>query len=364
MTSHPGAGAPKEKRRPINRPARVFISYAQEDAELRAELEKHLTGLRQSGHVHVWHDRMILPGDDRDGVVDAELEAADIVLLLVSASFFASSSCFDIELAKALERHQRGQTHVIPVLVRDCDWTAAPFSHLDAVPRKPGAGAMPVTSWSDRDAAWASVARELRALLESGPAAPRDPRPMPEANPNAPANSRSYAVPGILLAGIVAAGIAIGVRGKKEDPRAPSPVETAPPSSALPLPSPTVSAPASAVATPPPTQPPGRTGKQTPTAPAPAAPTASAAASVTANAGPKRGTATLSGAFWSLGVPRSELGGAAFVCLDPASRPSELAGVQPTCSVLSGSGSAQCSRSDRAREVPLGMSVSWRLPCP
>lgn len=349
MTGQPGPGVSEEKRPPVKRPARVFISYAQEDAELRAELDKHLTGLRKSGHVLVWHDWMVQPGDPRTDVVDAELEAADIVLVLVSANFFASSSCFDIELAKALERHERGQARVIPVLVRDCDWTDAPFSHLRAMPYEPGAGAKPITAWSDRDAAWASVARELRSLLDKGGP---DPTPKP----------RSYSFVGFSAVGLATVGIAVlaGVYGTKEGPSQsatpPAPVETAGPSSAP------VAPPASAASLPPTAS----DLKQPPALPALAAPTLAATASAAPVAGtaPKRGTATLSGAFWTLGVPRAELGGAAFVCLDPAPRPSELAGVQPTCSLLAGSGVAQCSRSDKARNVPLGASVSWRLPCP
>lgn len=75
----------------------------------------------------------------------------------------------------------------------------------------------------------------------------------------------------------------------------------------------------------------------------------------------KSGTATRSGGFWSLGVPREALGPAQFVCLDPSPAPAELHGVQPTCSLLNGSGVAQCTRSDKARDVPIGDSVSWRL---
>ncbi|WP_437338495.1 toll/interleukin-1 receptor domain-containing protein [Sorangium sp. So ce394] len=385
MNDQPGTGAPKEQLPSIRRPARVFVSYAKKDAKLRAELEKHLASLQNSGHVLVWHDRMIRPGDDRAGTIDAELETADIVLLLVSANFFASSSCFDIELTKALDRHRCGQTRVIPVLVRDCDWTAAPFGHLEAVPYQPGAGVKPVTAWSDRDAAWASVARELRSLVESGPDAPGVLRSQSESASKAPTKPRSHAAAGVLFAGVVAVGIAIGVivQGKKEGPSpsasGSSPVDPMPPSSAASrLPGATASASASAV----PILPSVNAVKQPQVTPWSSAPTVPVAGTTAADAGltaaadarltagadaelaPKRGTATLSGAFWSLGVRRSELGGAAFVCLDPEPRPAEVAGVQPICSVLAGSDMAQCSRSDKAREISIGTSVAWRLPCP
>jgi Effector-associated domain 5 len=89
--------------------------------------------------------------------------------------------------------------------------------------------------------------------------------------------------------------------------------------------------------------------------------TAAATANVPAVA--KSGTATLSGRFWSLGVPVEALGGARVVCLNPSQHLEALRGVQPTCSVAAGSEMAICSRSDAAKQVPLGNNVSWRSPC-
>ncbi|MEP7124305.1 MAG: hypothetical protein ABJE95_25480 [Byssovorax sp.] len=94
------------------------------------------------------------------------------------------------------------------------------------------------------------------------------------------------------------------------------------------------------------------------------APAVSASAVAAAAAAPTilRGTATLQGGLWSLGVAAQDLGKARYVCLDPSPRPADLAGVQPTCSLLTGT--ATCSRSDDAKQVPIGSSVAWRLPCP
>jgi hypothetical protein len=54
---------------------------------------------------------------------------------------------------------------VIPVILRDVVWESAPFSALQAVPT----GARPVTSWSNRDEAFADVTRAItRAAAELG----------------------------------------------------------------------------------------------------------------------------------------------------------------------------------------------------
>lgn len=78
---HMTGGAPSQAKR-------VFFSYAHEDQELRDQLEKHLSALKRQGVISTWHDRDIGAGTEWAGRISDELERADIILLLVSASFF------------------------------------------------------------------------------------------------------------------------------------------------------------------------------------------------------------------------------------------------------------------------------------
>ena len=65
----------------------VFFSYAHEDEALRDELAKHLSLLTRQGIIAGWHDRQILAGSEWADAIDAHLETAHIILLLVSADF-------------------------------------------------------------------------------------------------------------------------------------------------------------------------------------------------------------------------------------------------------------------------------------
>ena len=68
------------------------------------------------------------------GEIDKNLEEAQIILLLVkSSSFLASDYCVDIELKRAIERHEEGTARVIPIILRPCDWHTAPFARLQAL---------------------------------------------------------------------------------------------------------------------------------------------------------------------------------------------------------------------------------------
>jgi tetratricopeptide (TPR) repeat protein len=144
-------------------PFRVFFSYSHEDDKLRAGLEKHLSLLRREGAIESWTDHEIRPGQEWEKEIFAALEKADIVLLLVSASFIASDFCYSREMTCAVERHDAGSARVVPILLRPCDWKTAPFAKLQALP----AGAKPVTDWrGQRDKAFLSVAEGIRGMLK------------------------------------------------------------------------------------------------------------------------------------------------------------------------------------------------------
>lgn len=140
---------------------KLFFSYSHADEQLRDTLERHLAGLKRQGFIDTWHDRRILAGDELHGAIAQELENADIILLLVSADFLASDYCYDVEMQRALERHNAGEARVIPVILRPCDWHDAPFGTLMAAPKD----GRPVTSWPDLDDAFLDIIRAIKAAV-------------------------------------------------------------------------------------------------------------------------------------------------------------------------------------------------------
>ena len=142
-------------------PIDVFFLYSHKDEALRDELAAHLAGLRKQGIIDDWHDRRIGAGDDRRAVIDAQLAAARVVLLLVSADFLASDDC-EADLKRALERQRAGEARLIAILLRACSFEDAPFAALPALPR----GGRAVTSWPNRDEAWREVVEGIRDVVE------------------------------------------------------------------------------------------------------------------------------------------------------------------------------------------------------
>jgi hypothetical protein len=128
----------------------VFFVYSHADEQLRDELEGHLSLLKRQRVIDVWHDRRIGAGKDIDNAIDQEFENCQIVLLLVSSSFFESDYCYNIEMARALQKDKEGTARVIPIILRPCDWKSGPFGRLKALPND----GVPVTKHADRDEAF------------------------------------------------------------------------------------------------------------------------------------------------------------------------------------------------------------------
>ncbi|HEU5375789.1 MAG TPA: TIR domain-containing protein [Ktedonobacteraceae bacterium] len=146
-------------------PIEVFYSFAETDAPLLEQLEHHLSLLQRRGIIAPWHKRQIHAGYDRQMELDAHLNTASLILLLISPDFLASDYCYETEMQQALQRHEAGEARVIPILLRPVDWASAPFTHLQALPTTGKA----ITLWNNQDEAWVDVAQEIRKTLEELP---------------------------------------------------------------------------------------------------------------------------------------------------------------------------------------------------
>lgn len=142
--------------------ARIFISYAHADEDLKNELDKYLKVLKRSSKVEVWNDRELIGGQEWDKTIMSELNKANIILLLISVDFNASDFIWDKELAAAMKRHEEGTAHVVPIILRKCEWRNLPYAKLQALPRN----ATPVTEYANRDAAFTEIAVGIEKLVD------------------------------------------------------------------------------------------------------------------------------------------------------------------------------------------------------
>ena len=65
-------------------------------------------------------------------------------------------------MTKALQRHERGEARVVPVILRPCRWRSTPLAKLQAVPKD----GKPVTDWLNQDTAFDDVAAAIQCIIE------------------------------------------------------------------------------------------------------------------------------------------------------------------------------------------------------
>jgi TIR domain/WD domain, G-beta repeat len=142
-------------------PVKIFCCYAHEDEPLLKKLKTHLFPLQRAGLVDVWYDRDISAGTDWEQQIKERLNTALIILLLVSPDFMASDYCYSIEMQRAIERHEQGEAHVIPIILRPVYWQDV-LGKLQALPTD----AIPVMSsgWQYQDEAFVNVTEGIRKV--------------------------------------------------------------------------------------------------------------------------------------------------------------------------------------------------------
>ena len=62
----------------------------------------------------------------------------------------------------AMQRHDRKEATVVPIILRAVNWQSAPFARLQALPKD----GVPVTLWEDKDSAWTNVEAGIRRAVD------------------------------------------------------------------------------------------------------------------------------------------------------------------------------------------------------
>ncbi|AKT36030.1 SIR2 family protein [Chondromyces crocatus] len=159
QTSSPGAAASSATTGSTG-PLATFICYAPGDADLLKRLEIHLSQVKREKLIAAWHVGQVQVGEEEEAVARERLASAKLILLLISAEFLATEKN-DEQIALAMDRHDQRSAHVVPILLRPCDWETSRFAKLQALPRDK----TPVAKASDSDEAFTKIVKELRGLI-------------------------------------------------------------------------------------------------------------------------------------------------------------------------------------------------------
>ena len=146
-------------------PIKVFISYAHEDIQAKERLAVQLVPMKREGLIEVWHDGKIQAGDEWDDEIKNNLEAAQLIILLLSPYFSASSYIFTDELPLVLEKQSQGLVEVIPILISDMN-LPQDIGHLQCIPQNKERRLEAIELWESPNSAWKVVDRSIRSVIK------------------------------------------------------------------------------------------------------------------------------------------------------------------------------------------------------
>ena len=148
----------------LERDIQVYLLAAPEDQNICEELTKHLKPIIRSSPLPIEIDSDFdIPSGANIEEYKERLFEADIVLALISVDFIDNDEIYHRN-QKVIERHNKNQTVMIPILVRNCLWRATPFSSLPVVPKNQ----QPLNNkkfWNSQDDAVMAVVNDIYASI-------------------------------------------------------------------------------------------------------------------------------------------------------------------------------------------------------
>jgi hypothetical protein len=114
----------------------IFISYSHNDEAWKDRIMTHLGVLAQEGLLDTWDDRRIGAGEDWKKEIEDALKTASVAVLLVSADFLTSKFILGEEVPKLLERREKEELKIFPLIIRPCAWKQVKWlSRMNLRPR-------------------------------------------------------------------------------------------------------------------------------------------------------------------------------------------------------------------------------------
>lgn len=141
---------------------KIFLSYSHKDENYKDELDIHFAALKRSQKIKTWNDREIFAGQKWNDEIKKELSESNIILLLISADFIASNYIWEVEIKRALLRHNKGEARVIPIFCRPCDFEGMPFAQLQGLPKN----TQPIKTFEDKDTAYLEIVNGIKKVIE------------------------------------------------------------------------------------------------------------------------------------------------------------------------------------------------------
>lgn len=138
----------------------IYLSYAHQDKGLVEQFLKHLYPLQIQYGFDVWYDEKIRPGDNWNEEIMKNLEKSDVFIIFLSPDFLNSEFITKQEGVRILEKIQRQEARLIPILLKDCYYSSTPWGQFQIIPKD----GRPVTDHKSTDEAFHKIVVEIEQL--------------------------------------------------------------------------------------------------------------------------------------------------------------------------------------------------------
>ena len=145
------------------KPARIFTFYAKVDEPFVEQLTARLSLLRRKGIVNDYHDKEISPTEIWDQHSRASFRSSDYLLFLVSPALLESGYFDDSDIKKAFALAEEGNINIVPVLIRQCDFSMEPLGRFRTIPLNDRA--VDSALWGNEENAWKAVTDGLKEII-------------------------------------------------------------------------------------------------------------------------------------------------------------------------------------------------------
>jgi GTPase SAR1 family protein len=146
---------------------KIFISYSHNDKKWITQLLKHMKKMQDRGEWEVRYDISdIKVGDDWLSIIKDLINYADAIILLVSKSFFDSTFILREEIPPILQRMDREDVKVFPLISEPCEWKKKDW--LKAIEVRPKGKSLEELPEDERDPFLSEFMMEIKEALKEG----------------------------------------------------------------------------------------------------------------------------------------------------------------------------------------------------
>ena len=144
----------------------IYFLAAPEDEQQCIAVKKYLGPVIRNSKraIEIESDFEIPPGQDVKQYKE-KLYNADIVLAFISSDFINDDETY-LRTQKVIERYNRNETVMLPILVRNCMWKSTPFVNLPLLPKN----IQPLNNkqfWNSEDDALTAVVTDIYEAIEN-----------------------------------------------------------------------------------------------------------------------------------------------------------------------------------------------------